>query len=132
MSEPTGAQRTPRTWGETVWPTSKQLADWLKVCTDNERLIHSEIALRDSQAVDRSLVRGGTYDEAVMHARWHRALDEPSLDRGPIGSHIRQALARAWNACATEAFERGLLHDAAAEEMAGRNPYSNEGTRHES
>ena len=50
-------ERTPRTWGENVWPTAQQLADWLKVCTDNERLIHAEIAIRDAQAHDACMVR---------------------------------------------------------------------------
>lgn len=50
-------ERTPRTWGENVWPTAKQLADWLAICTENERIIHAEIAIRDAQAHDRCLVQ---------------------------------------------------------------------------
>ena len=56
--------RTPRTWGENVWPTAKQLADWLTVCTDAERIVHAEIAIRDAQAHDRCLVRGCHKDPA--------------------------------------------------------------------
>lgn len=49
-------KRTPRTWGENVWPTAKQLSDWLAVCTEAERITHAEIAVRDAQAHDRCIV----------------------------------------------------------------------------
>lgn len=39
---------------------------------------------------------------------------------------IRDAKAEAWDECATEAFGRGLLHDADLEEMVARNPYRHE------
>ena len=57
-------ERTPRTWGENVWPTAKQLADWLTVCTENERTIHAEIAIRDAQAHDHCIVAHAKRDAA--------------------------------------------------------------------
>ena len=44
------------------------------------------------------LARKYATDEAWTHARWHRALDDPDTEGdNPIRTHIRAALAQAWD-----------------------------------
>ena len=53
-----------------------------------------------------------------------RAALSDAIDAGQVpGLVTSEKVAEAWDACATEAFERGLLHDAFTEEMVARNPY---------
>ncbi len=40
---------TPRTWPENAWPTAVQLAEFLKVCTDEERVYWAQLMLTDSE-----------------------------------------------------------------------------------
>lgn len=41
----------------------------------------------------------------------------------PVRVLLRRARRAAWDDCATEAFERGLIHDVALAELLERNPY---------
>jgi hypothetical protein len=41
--------RTPKPWAPDSWPTAEQLADWLEVCTREERIEFTTAELRNAQ-----------------------------------------------------------------------------------
>lgn len=66
---------TPRSWPEGVWPTAEQLAEWLVVCTAEERVAFSARALELAQEGHRRLVGLGG------HARYS---DRPGEGTGAL------------------------------------------------
>lgn len=86
---------TPRSWPPHALPTAEQLAEWLAVCTDAERLAFAEHALRFEATAHACIMRDHEARiEQEIHRRTaeqkavHDDLQEILLALG-IGDHAR-------------------------------------------
>lgn len=66
---------TERAWPEGVEPTPQQLADWLKICTDEERLDHATRVIGTGRRASACLMEGheGLKAELDHHRRMRLA-----------------------------------------------------------
>lgn len=59
----------------------------------------------------------------------HLATEVAQVVREHTAAQVAAAKAEAWAACVLEAEDLGWMHDLAADDMAGRNPYTTEEQR---
>ena len=81
---------TPKTWPENAWPLPEQLADWLKVCTDEERLRYTTGATVASQEAVRCFEQNHDHRLAQATARAERAEAEAAGLRARVEAALER------------------------------------------